>query len=86
MNNPDFSLDKVRKIFQSGIDIESILVFLKEDGYSKTQSILIVKKMNNFSLDKAKEIVHFSKTWKEDQEFDTDLNQRFYEVIESEEK
>jgi ribosomal protein L7/L12 len=84
MDNREFVFQAAKKMSQAGEDIESILIYLKENGYSKTQSIVVIKEINNLCLGEAKELVHFSQAWKDKQEFDTDLNQRLYDALEEE--
>jgi ribosomal protein L7/L12 len=84
MSNTEYLLQTAKEMFKAGNDIESILVFLKNGGCSKTQSIVAIKTINNMSLDEAKRSVHFSQAWKNMQESDENLNQNFYDVLEKE--
>jgi ERCC4-type nuclease len=46
-------------------DVERILNYLKSNGCSKTQSIVMLKSIKDISLDESKQIVHFSQTWQD---------------------
>ncbi|MBN3878727.1 hypothetical protein [Nostoc sp. JL23] len=64
-----------------GKDIESILAFIRENGCSKSQSIVILKKLQNIPLDEAQRLVHLSQTWQDTYEYDEELNRQFYEIL-----
>ncbi len=81
MTKEEFLLSSSQKFSEKSEDIEDILTFLRQEGCSKSQSIIILKKIKNIDLDKAKELVHFSKTWQDMCQMDEDFHQHLHEVF-----
>jgi len=51
------------KIFNETKDIEYVLTYLRDNGYSKIQSVQTLIELQKTDLGKAKRIVHLSKSW-----------------------
>ena len=81
MFNIDQILIYTQKMLDEEKDIEVIIDYLRENKYSKTQSIVIVKKLKDIPLDEAHSLVHLSKVWEDVREFDEKLNEEFLKVF-----
>lgn len=58
----------------SGKDTEAILTFLRKIGCSKIDSIRLLIPLRDLSLAEAKQIVHFSETWKDTRQADEEFS------------
>lgn len=58
--------------------LEKVLSYLRKNGCSKTKSMAILAKTKDIDLGEAKELVHFSRTWRDMR----DGNEKLYETIE----
>ena len=56
---------KYRMLRETGADPETILHELRKAGCSKIESMLVLRELQNVSLDEAKRIVHLSQTWED---------------------
>jgi hypothetical protein len=71
-------IENCKKLLFQTSDVESILNYLRSNGCSKTQSIVMLKSIKDISLDESKQIVHFSKTWQDT----LDNDEKFQAIIE----
>ena len=78
--------EALRKTCQAMInqknDRESIISFLRKKGCEKLDSILILSEATSLKFEQAKNLVHFSKTWKDRREKDDDLHDKILDVLE----
>ncbi len=77
----EYLIQYCNQILIEGNNTESILLFLRDNGCSKTQSIKILKNLQFIPLDEAQNLVHLSQTWQDVYEYDEELNRQFYEVL-----
>jgi ribosomal protein L7/L12 len=61
-------------MLNNGHDIENVLLFLREKGCTKTESIKAVMDLQGTSLREAKSIIHFSRAWKDTRQKDDDFH------------
>ncbi|HJR08810.1 MAG TPA: hypothetical protein VJ842_16235 [Pyrinomonadaceae bacterium] len=54
-------------------DIEAVLLFLKQQGCSKIDSILALRDLKGMNLKDGKETVHLSQTWQDRRDADEHL-------------
>ena len=52
-----------RALYETGTDIETILMELRKVGCSPIQSMWVICQIQQISLEDAKRTVHFSKAW-----------------------
>ena len=74
-------IQRSKQMLNEGETLENVLSFLRHNQCSKTQTIVLLKEIQNISLDKSKTRVHFSQTWQDTRESDEELNQRFHEIL-----
>lgn len=58
-------LEKSRQILVASDDFESVLQYLRQTGCTKVDSMRVIVELRDLTLDDAKRIVHFSKTWED---------------------
>jgi hypothetical protein len=68
-------------LLNSGKTTEEIVAFLKQRGCAKGVSIMLLPSILGCNLSKAKELVHFSKTWEDQKETDEQLQRQFEESL-----
>ncbi|WGV23238.1 hypothetical protein [Halotia branconii] len=81
MKNEEFLIEQSSQLLSQGKDTENILAFLRKNGCSKSQSIVILKKLQKIPLDEAQKLVHLSQTWQDTRDYDEELNRLFYEIL-----
>ena len=52
-----------RALYETGTDVETILMELRKAGCSPIQSMWVICQIQQISLEDAKRTVHFSKAW-----------------------
>lgn len=57
------TLDDARKLVAGGADLEMVLLFLRENGFDKIDSINALRGFYEISFSNAKELVDHSDTW-----------------------
>ena len=62
-------------------DLEDVLAFLRQNGFSKAESIQAIMMLQNKPLREAQVQVHLSKTWKDTRERDEALQDHFWQVL-----
>jgi len=67
-------IDDARRLVGGGADIEVILLFFREKGFDKIDSINAIRALHGKSMAEAKEIVDRSGTWSD--RFDRDVHFR----------
>ena len=77
-NENETLLNCARRMLSEGQDLETVISFLRDSGCHKNDSIKIVRQLTGVGLGEAKDIVHFSNTWKDVKERD----EAFHEVLE----
>jgi ribosomal protein L7/L12 len=69
---------RCQQLRAQGASDEDIISFLRSEGCSKVESIVVIAKLLAVGLDRAKEIVHTSKAWedvrKQDDRFHASLD------------
>lgn len=63
-----------RRLAEAGTDREMILVFLREKGFNKIDSIKTVRVLYGLTMPEAKELIDYSKAWSD--RFDSDMRFR----------
>lgn len=64
-DHPQSCMIRIRMLRETGADPETILHELRKAGCSKIESMLVLRELQNVSLDEAKRIVHLSQTWED---------------------
>jgi hypothetical protein len=77
-------LNNCKKILAETGSIESVLKYLREKGYSKTQSMDMLMELKSIKLGDAKKNVHMSKTWADTREQDDEFHRVIVEEFEKE--
>ncbi len=80
MESREILVKSSKTMLVEGKNLEYVLGFLRQNGCSKTQSIIILKEIKKISLDEAKELVHFSEVWEDVSKVDEKLINNFYET------
>ena len=70
-----------KRIFATGADKEALLEFLRESGCSKIDSIVVVMRTFEIDLAKAKETVHFSRTWHDTRKADESFHETLANAV-----
>lgn len=65
-----------RSRLERGDELESVLDFLREAGFSLIDTIKAVMSLKSYPLAQAKELVHFSDTWADTREEHEELHER----------
>ena len=63
------------------MNTEEILSYLRKNGCSKTKSMAILAKTKDIDLGKAKELVHFSQTWRDMRDGDEKLHEAIEKLM-----
>ena len=71
-------LTTCKKMLVEGKPVEDVLGYLRTQGCSKTDSIIILTKAKGLSLTEAKRLVHFSNVWADVR----DRDEEFHELLE----
>ena len=58
-------LERSKQILLTSDDIERVLQYLRQGGCTKVDSMRVIVELKDLTLDDAKRIVHFSKTWED---------------------
>ena len=85
MKNNDIK-NNCMKIFNDTNDIEYVLTYLRDNGYSKVQSMQILIELQKIDLDEAKRIVHLSKVWADTYSRDENIHDAIKKVLEKRKK
>jgi ribosomal protein L7/L12 len=80
MESREILMKSSKTMLAEGKNLEYVIGFLRQNGCSKTQSIIILKEIKEISLDEAKELVHFSEVWQDVSKVDEKLINNFYET------
>ncbi len=67
-------LERSRQILLASDEMESALQYLRQNGCTKVDSMRVIVKLQDLTLDDAKRIVHFSKTWEDVRKRDEELH------------
>ena len=84
MEIQDFLKNECQKMLSQNGDIEEVLDYLRRSEYSKTKSMVLLTEIMDIDLGKAKEIVHFSQTWKDAREAHEQLHKVVEKLLEPE--
>ena len=75
-------LPKCREMLSEQDDIEAVLLFLRQSGYSKMEAVKVLLALKGCGLKDAKQTVHLSRTWQDQREADEQLEEMFvHELI-----
>lgn len=83
MLSKESAIDLAKKMLNTEQSLEDVLSFFRKEGFSKMQSILMIREINATDLDEARNLVHFSETWKDVAQSDGELLESFYDFLES---
>jgi hypothetical protein len=75
-------VDKSRQMFLLDKDIEKILQYLRQNGCTKIDSVRVIAEVKGSTIDDAKLIVHYSKTWEDVQKRDEEILDAMSHVFE----
>ena len=79
-------LETCKQMRANGHSIEVILLFLRQEGCSKMESIRAVMELQDMSLRDAKSTVHFSEAWKDTRQRDDRLHESLDSMTEKSEQ
>ncbi len=80
MINPEV-LDDARRLIHAGADRELILVFLRDRGFDKIDSINSVRSLFGKNMPEAKSLVDHSQAWSDRYESDMQLREAAREAL-----
>jgi hypothetical protein len=63
-------------------DLEASIATLRNNNYSKMESIEVMRKVLNISYDESYELVRNSITWSDTKEYDDKLMNDFFDILE----
>lgn len=75
-------LEELKKLLNQSTDWELALEFLRNIGFSKIESIEMLRKAASLSYYEAESIVHNSKTWNDVKMIDEKVNDNFFDLLE----
>lgn len=78
--DPEIVADAER-LAAAGADRETILVFLREKGFGKIDSIKTIRPLFNLSMKEAKELIDYSAAWSDRFESDMKLREIAWQAI-----
>jgi ribosomal protein L7/L12 len=64
-----------------GASDEDLMAFLRAEGCSKIDTILVLREIQDLSLGKAKELVHLSRTWADVREKDDTFHEALVDAV-----
>ncbi|HEX3438008.1 MAG TPA: hypothetical protein VHT24_14665 [Pseudacidobacterium sp.] len=76
------AVTKAKSLIQNGVERETVIGFLREQGFNKIASINAVAYLYGTSIPQAKEIVHFSHSWEDCRSRDEQLHESLFEALE----
>ena len=79
MKNLTHLIERCRGIQVQGKGQEEIVQFLRSQGCSKVESIVVLAKVLQIEMDKSKEIIHLSSTWADTRSRDESLHKSLEE-------
>ncbi|HEY0099919.1 MAG TPA: hypothetical protein VGB76_13305 [Pyrinomonadaceae bacterium] len=79
-------LPECREILAATDDIEAVLLFLKQNGCGKIDSILALRDLKGMNLKDGKETVHLSRTWQDRREADERLWDELFDSMKESER
>ena len=77
------ALSFANKLLDEKKSLESVISFLRDDGFSKTQSIVMINEITGLSLKEATFLVHSSNVWIDVFQSDSEFLDSFYDFLES---
>lgn len=83
MLNKESTISLARQMLSENQPLESILSLFRKEGFSKIQSIIMIKEINEISLEEATFSVHSSNTWEDVAKNDAELLESFYDFLEN---
>ena len=78
MKDKEEVLARCKTEYEREHNIESVLLLLRENGYSKVQSIKTLIETLQIPIDEAKRVVHLSQAWRD--RYHTD--EKFHDLLE----
>ena len=75
------SQKKKSTLLAEGKNLNEILRILRENGYSKIQSMKVLVDLQGITLSKAKEIVHLSDIWQDTYKQDEEFQEKIEEAL-----
>ena len=81
-NKLDSIIKRCRKMISDGESAEAMLRVLRNEGFSKVQSIKTLAEIKNISINESKKTVHGSDTWSDARQKDEDLHRYIGDALE----
>ncbi len=73
-------IEEVTRLSRENPDVDSFLAVLRANGFNQVDCIRALRETSSISLGKAKEIVHYSKTWADLRENSEALHEALYQA------
>jgi ribosomal protein L7/L12 len=70
-----------KALLARGLDNESLMDFLRAEGCSNIDSIVVLREVLNLSLGEAKALVHLSRTWGDVRERDDAFHEALIDAV-----
>ena len=83
MLDRESAINRAKQMLGRNQTIEDILSDFRKEGFSKLESVNVIKESVGISFEEARNLVHFSETWQDTFERDTELLETFYDLLES---
>ena len=74
-------IGECRKLKQDGVDLESVVAYLRDEGCWKIDCIAILREALGISLGDAKRLVHGSSTWRDVREKDDTFHDELIDAL-----
>jgi ribosomal protein L7/L12 len=74
-------IGECRKLKQDGVDLESVVAYLRDEGCWKIDCIAILREVLGISLGDAKRLVHGSSTWRDVREQDDTFHDELIDAL-----
>lgn len=78
------TLENCKRILGAHNNIEYVLMYLKEKGYSIIESMIMLTELQGLDLGEAKKLVHFSETWSDVRERNEEFHKSILKALEKE--
>jgi hypothetical protein len=81
-HNDNDVIQLIKVLLSESKDIEASIETLRDNNYSKMESIEVMRKVLNISYDESYELVRNSITWSDTKEYDDKLMDDFFDILE----
>ena len=77
----DAAINAVEKMLQSGSGYEAVLQYLRDCKYDQIDSIKVMRSAMKTSMNEAKKLVHYSRTWADRRSAAEAIHEAAFEAI-----